>query len=74
MVLAVSPENIAALQNLCDTFDTELTDIGTFTGDGRLVVRYDGNVVINMDNEFLHEGIPQRQLKAMIDRLDNRCI
>ena len=33
MVLAVSPENIPALQNLCDTFDTELTDIGTFTGE-----------------------------------------
>src|SRR6185436_15728405 len=67
MVLAVSPENIPALQNLCDTFDTELTDIGSFTSDGCLVVRYAGNIVVNMDNEFLHEGIPQRQLKATID-------
>ena len=50
MVLAVSPENIPALQTLCDTFDTELTDIGIFTGDGRLIVRYDGNIVVNMDN------------------------
>jgi phosphoribosylformylglycinamidine synthase subunit PurSL len=66
MVLAVSPEKIPALQNLCDTFDTELTDIGAFTGDRRLVVRYDGNLVVNMDNEFLHAGIPQRQLKAEI--------
>jgi phosphoribosylformylglycinamidine synthase subunit PurSL len=67
MVLAVSPENIPALQNLCDTFDTELTDIGAFTGDGRLIVRHDGNVVVNLDNEFLHEGIPQRQLKAIME-------
>jgi phosphoribosylformylglycinamidine synthase len=66
MVLAVSPENILALRDLCDTFDTELTDIGAFTGNGCLVVRYDGNVVVNVDNEFLHEGIPQRQLKATI--------
>jgi phosphoribosylformylglycinamidine synthase len=73
MVLAVAPENISALQKLCDTFDTELTDIGEFTGAGRLVVRYAGNVVVNMDNDFLHEGIPQRQLKAIIDNsiLDN---
>ena len=66
MVLAVSPENIPALQALCDTFDTELNDIGQFTGDGRLIVRYEGNVIVNIDNEFLHEGIPQRHLKATI--------
>src|SRR5512147_534684 len=66
MVFAVSPENIPALQKLCDTFDTELTDIGTFTGDGRLIVRYNKDKVVDMDNEFLHEGIPQRQLKAII--------
>lgn len=73
MVLAVSPENISALQNLCDTFDTELTDIGSFTGDDCLVVRYNGNIVVNVDNEFLHEGIPQRQLKAEIreQRIEN---
>jgi len=68
MVLAVAPENISALQKLCDTFDTELTDIGEFTGEGRLVVRYTGNVVVDMDNEFLHDGIPQRQLKAVISK------
>jgi phosphoribosylformylglycinamidine synthase len=67
MVLAVSPENIPALQILCDTFDTELTDIGTFTRNGQLIVRYDGNVVVNMDNSFLHHGIPQRQLNAVVD-------
>jgi phosphoribosylformylglycinamidine synthase subunit PurSL len=67
MVLALAPENIPALQNLCDTFDTELTDIGAFTGDGRLIVRYDGNIVVNLANEFLHEGIPQRELKAIIE-------
>jgi phosphoribosylformylglycinamidine synthase len=66
MVVAVAPENIPALQALCDTFDTELTDIGEITGKGRLVVRYNESVVIDMDNEFLHEGIPQRQLKAVI--------
>lgn len=68
MVLAVSPENVSDLQILCDTFDTELTDIGIFTGNGRLIVCYDGNIVANIDNEFLHEGIPQRQLKAIIEK------
>ncbi|MCE9644422.1 MAG: phosphoribosylformylglycinamidine synthase subunit PurL [Chloroflexi bacterium] len=69
MVLAVPPEHYPALQELCDTFDTELTYIGEFTGDGRLVVRYGESVVVDMDNEFLHEGIPQRQLKAVIEKV-----
>jgi len=68
MVLAVSPENITTLQELCDTFNTELTDIGVFTGSGRLVVRYKNEKVLDMKNEFLHHGIPQRQLKAVIEK------
>jgi phosphoribosylformylglycinamidine synthase subunit PurSL len=74
MVLAVSPENIPALQSLCDTFDTELTDIGVFTGNGRLLIRHDGNVVLDLDNEFLHSGIPQRQLRAVIGKQVHRKI
>ncbi len=66
MVIAVAPEKISALQNLCDTFNTELTDIGEFTGKNRLVVRYGEKSVVDMDNEFLHDGIPQRQLSAVI--------
>lgn len=76
MVLAVPSENISDLQKLCDTFDTELTDIGEFTGNGRLVVCYNDNIVVNMDNNFLHDGIPQRQLKAVIEKsiLDTRVL
>jgi phosphoribosylformylglycinamidine synthase II len=76
MVLAVSPKNIPALQKLCDTFDTELTDVGEFTGKNRLVIRYGEKTVVDMDNEFLHDGIPQRQLKAVIreQRLETGAI
>lgn len=66
MVLAVPPENLPTLQALCDTFDTELTDIGAFTGQGRIIVRSGTQTVLDLENEFLHEGIPQRQLKAVI--------
>ncbi len=70
MVLAVPPENVPALQDLCDIFDTELTDIGEFRGSARLVVRYDGNVILELANAFLHDGIPQRRLTAVIDSLE----
>ena len=68
MVFAVHPSNVPALQAICDTFDVNLTDIGEFTGSGRLVVRYNGKPVLDLENRFLHEGIPQRQLRAKINR------
>lgn len=66
MVLAVPAANVAALQELCDTFDTELTDIGTFTDTQRIIVRYGAQTVLELENKFLHDGIPQRQLHALI--------
>ncbi len=66
MVLAVPPANLSILQELCDTYNVELTDIGEFTGSGRLVVRFGGQTVLDLSNEFLHNGIPQRQLFARI--------
>jgi phosphoribosylformylglycinamidine synthase II len=70
MVLAVPPANLPKLRELCDTYDVELTDIGAFTGSGRLVVRYNGAVVLNLSNDFLHHGIPQRQLVASTGKSD----
>ncbi len=66
MVLAVAPGSLPALQELCNIFDTALTDIGKFTGSGCLVVRYTKKIVLELNNEFLHEGIPQRKLKAVV--------
>ncbi len=68
MVLAVPEAGTASLQNLCDTFNVELTDIGAFTDTGRLSVRYGGKIALNLANDFLHDGIPQRTLEARIRR------
>jgi phosphoribosylformylglycinamidine synthase len=67
MVLAAPPANVAGLQAICDLFDVELTDIGAFTDSGRLIVRYADRLVLDLANDFLHDGIPQRQLQATAD-------
>ncbi len=72
MVLAVPPASLPALQAICDTFDAELTDIGHFTGNGRLVVRYAGRPVLDLAEAFLHDGIPQRRLKAVLPAAQTR--
>lgn len=64
MVLAVPVENLPALERLCGIYGVELTDIGEFNNTGRLVVFYAGQKVLDLDNEFLHNGIPQRRLVA----------
>ncbi|MEO8162257.1 MAG: AIR synthase-related protein, partial [Ilumatobacteraceae bacterium] len=66
MVVAV--KEVEALAALCDEHDVSYTDVGVFTGDKRLVVRCDGNIVLDLDIDFLHHGRPQRQLVAVMPK------
>ncbi len=67
MVVAVPTSALPRLQSLCDTYDVELTNIGRFTDTGRLKVHYDKHLALDLDNTFLHEGIPQRQMTAVVN-------
>jgi len=72
MVLAVPPHQLDALAQRCRHHGVEWTDIGHFTGDGRLVVRSHGTVVVDLDTEFLHNGRPRRHLEAHLPAPDRR--
>jgi phosphoribosylformylglycinamidine synthase len=77
MVVAVPPDRLAELQARCDRHGVELADLGAFTGDGRLVVRHRGDVVLDLDTAFLHDGRPQREMVAELptpDRTPGRRI
>jgi phosphoribosylformylglycinamidine synthase len=65
MVLAVPPEKLNRLFELFKSEDVEATDIGEFTGDGRLRLYYNGNEVANLDMKFLHHGLPRIVRKAV---------
>ncbi|MBI1851677.1 MAG: phosphoribosylformylglycinamidine synthase subunit PurL [Planctomycetes bacterium] len=64
MVLAVPPENVDAILTLCASEEVEALSIGRFTGDRRLRVLYAGNLVADLDMEFLHHGLPRVSKKA----------
>jgi phosphoribosylformylglycinamidine synthase II len=66
MVIAVPSENLAALRSLCHEYEVELTDIGTFTQNNRMRVFYGKKLVLDLDNQFLHHGLPQRHYSALI--------
>jgi len=58
MVFAVSPENLPELAAIARAHDAELTDIGEFTGTGRLELFWAGEQVCDLDMRFLHDGRP----------------
>jgi phosphoribosylformylglycinamidine synthase II/phosphoribosylformylglycinamidine synthase I len=64
MVFAVPPENWSRFQEICDGQDVEAVNIGTYEATGRLELFYGEKVVGSVSTEFLHDGIPQRHLKA----------
>ena len=62
--LAVEPAKLNELLALGREMEVELTDIGYFTSDGSLDVRFDGASVARLDMEFLHNGVPRKVLEA----------
>jgi len=65
MVLAVPPNSVEELLNLFVSKDVEATVVGEFTNDRRLQLFYQGNLVCDLDMEFLHHGRPQLRAEAV---------
>ena len=65
MVIAVKPEKLKAIKEIFDSEDVESTVIGHFTNDKKLVLRYNGQQVADIDMDFLHEGVPKYSRKAL---------
>jgi phosphoribosylformylglycinamidine synthase len=64
MTLAVPPDRLPALLELARTREVEATDLGAFTDDGHLEVRFGSQVVALLPLEFLHEGDPPLRIEA----------
>jgi phosphoribosylformylglycinamidine synthase subunit PurSL len=58
MVLAVPPDKWPALTELCRAEGVEATLLGQFVDTGRLLLRYEGQIVAELSMQFLHHGRP----------------
>jgi phosphoribosylformylglycinamidine synthase II len=65
MALAVPPDKVDRLLALFQSEDVEATVIGEFTDNYRLQLFYNGNLVGDLDMEFLHHGLPQLEREAV---------
>ena len=60
MTYAVPPGHVEAFLDLMRRRGVEATVIGEFTDTGRCVVVFKGTPVMDVDMDFLHEGVPQK--------------
>jgi len=65
MVLAVPRTAVDQLLSLFQSEGVEATIIGEFTDTQRLELFYDSNLVGDLDMQFLHKGLPQRENEAV---------
>ncbi|GCE04973.1 phosphoribosylformylglycinamidine synthase subunit PurL [Dictyobacter aurantiacus] len=73
MVLAVPPAHLDQLLEICAIEEVEASILGTFTSDHRLTLTYNGQVVADMDMEFLHDGLPRKTLDAVWKQPEKRA-
>lgn len=68
MTLAVPPEKWDAFSSLMKQRGVEATVIGEFTDSGKCVVDYHDQRVMNVEMDFLHNGLPQRPMETTYTR------
>jgi phosphoribosylformylglycinamidine synthase II len=57
MMAVVAPEDEAAFMAICARWDVEAATIGTVTGDGRLVIDWNGETIVDVDPRTVaHDG------------------
>lgn len=64
MTLAIPPKNWKKFEAIMKKHDVESTIIGTFNNTGKGIITYHEKTIFDMDLEFLHEGLPQKQFKT----------
>ncbi|EKE15416.1 MAG: hypothetical protein ACD_12C00030G0005 [uncultured bacterium] len=65
MTLAVPKNKWKKFSELMISRDVETTIIGEFNNSGRCVVNYHAKTIMDIDLEFLHNGLPVRPMKTV---------
>jgi phosphoribosylformylglycinamidine synthase len=64
MTLAVPEKNWEKFKNLMDRRGVEATVIGRFNNSGHCIVNYEGKELMDIEMEFLHEGLPEKTITS----------
>jgi len=72
MVLSVAEDSWDEVRQLCADEDVEATVIGVFAPTGRLVLKYDSEIVCDLPMALLHEGRPPVVREAVYEPAPSR--
>ncbi len=64
MVFAVPEDRLPEFREVFDAHGVEIAEIGRFTDSGRLRIRFEGEILADLDMDFLHRGLPPVRRKA----------
>lgn len=62
MVIAIDPDHLKEVVQICTLYNVETAVIGAIDGNQRLQVFYKQELVCDIDMEFLHNGLPKRNM------------
>ncbi len=64
MTLSVPKKKWKTFRKLMESRDVEATAIGEFTDSGKCVIEYNKKKILDIDIEFLHNGLPKYHLRT----------
>lgn len=64
MILSVSQDKVAELVELFRRENVQAVVIGKITGTGRLIVKHNGDVICDLDCDFVHRAVPRKKMVA----------
>lgn len=62
MTLAVPPKKLKSFTEIMQKHGVEVSVIGEFTDSGRCQVSYNGEAIMDLDMDFLHNGLPGKKI------------
>lgn len=65
MTYSVAPDKVDALLDLFRRRDVEATVIGRFTNSGRAKVTFNNQTIMDLELDFLHNGLPDKKLASV---------
>lgn len=64
MTLAVAPQKLKTFTEVMKKHGVEVSVIGEFTDSGRCEVSYNGETIMDLDMNFLHNGLPRKKIQT----------
>lgn len=72
MTLAIPTNKLKKFKQIMDKWGVEMTVIGKFTDSGRCIVKFNNETIMDIDMNFLHNGLSRKTLKTSYKKLKHK--